>query len=248
MRVILAAALTAALSSTAMAQAPAAGAAAAAEPAQKAQPSMAELAKMPSDKPKLSYAMGYQLGSEIAGRKVDVDINTVVKGLQDAFAKRQPVHKPEDLAQQLAILSARIQDQAMTEFKKVADENKRKADAYLAQAKGKKGMIALPSGILYRVIDEGTGARPTPTSTVTMHYRGQLTDGTEFDSSYVRNEPATIKLDETMDGWKEVLPKMKVGDRWEIVLPPAKAFGERGTRGIGPNEALVFDIKLMSVK
>jgi FKBP-type peptidyl-prolyl cis-trans isomerase FklB len=236
---LIALALGLCLSFSALAQAPAAQSAPAQAPAR---PAVAQ------DKNKLSYAMGFQLGSEISGRKVDVDIATVIRGLQDGFAKKEPTVSKEDMAAQLEVLGNKMREQAMAEFTKVAAENKAKSATFLAQAKTKKGVVALPSGILYRVIDEGNGARPTKTSEVTVHYRGQLMDGFEFDSSYSRNQPVSFKVDEVLKGWQEVLPLMKTGDRWEVYLPPEQAYGERGSRGIGPNEVLVFDIKLVGVK
>lgn len=220
-------------------------------PAAQPAPAQAAAAQRPAvaaDKNKLSYAMGFQLGSEISGRKVDVDINTVMRGLQDGFAKKNPTVSKEDMAGQLDLLGNKMREQALAEFTKVAGENKAKSATFMATAKAKKGVLALPSGILYRVIDEGNGARPTKTSEVTVHYRGQLMDGFEFDSSYSRNQPVSFKVNEVLKGWQEVLPMMKIGDRWEVYLPPEQAYGERGSRGIGPNEVLVFDIKLVSVK
>ena len=108
--------------------------------------------------------------------------------------------------------------------------------------------MVLPSGIQYRVIEEGTGRKAAPTSEVTVHYRGSLTNGFEFDSSFARGVPAKFKVDTVIDGWKEVLPLMKIGDHWQVFLPPEKAYGMRGQGPIGPNEALVFDIKLVDVK
>ncbi|MCB1636338.1 MAG: FKBP-type peptidyl-prolyl cis-trans isomerase, partial [Xanthomonadales bacterium] len=118
----------------------------------------------------------------------------------------------------------------------------------LAENRSKKGVVVLPSGIQYRVIDEGNGARPTPTSEVEVHYRGSLVSGFEFDSSFARNQPATFKIDQVLKGWQEVLPLMRVGDQWQVFLPPEMAYGDKGPRPIGPNQALIFDIKLISIK
>ena len=113
---------------------------------------------------------------------------------------------------------------------------------------GKKGIVTLPSGIQYRVIEEGNGKRPLKNSEVTVHYRGSLTSGLEFDSSFARGVPAKFKVDAVLKGWQDVLPMMKVGDHWQIFLPPEQAYGMRGQGPIGPNEALVFEIKLVDVK
>lgn len=203
---------------------------------------------VPLDKAKLGYALDYKLGNDINQSKTEVDIAQVLKGVQDASAKKDPAFSREDLAKQLFSLDEKLRTEARAEFDKVATENKAASDKFLADNKAKKGVVTLPSGIQYRVIDEGNGNRPTKTSTVKVHYRGSLPNGTEFDSSFARGEPVEFQVDQVLKGWQEVLPLMRVGDMWQIVLPPDQAFGEQGPRGIGPNQALVYDIKLMEIK
>lgn len=205
-------------------------------------------APVPLDKAKLGYALGYKLGNDINQSKTEVDMAQVIRGVQDASAKKDPAFSREDLAKQLYSLDEKLRTEARAEFDKVATENKAASDKYLAENRAKKGVVTLPSGIQYRVIDEGNGNRPTKTSTVKVHYRGSLPNGTEFDSSFARGEPVEFQVDQVLKGWQEVLPLMRVGDMWQIVLPPDQAFGEQGPRGIGPNQALVYDIKLMEIK
>ena len=138
--------------------------------------------------------------------------------------------------------------QARAEFERMARENKQRSDAFLAANRAKPGVTVLPSGIQYRVIEEGNGKRPLKNSEVTVHYRGSLTSGLEFDSSFARGVPAKFKVDAVLKGWQDILPMMKVGDHWQIFLPPEQAYGMRGQGPIGPNEALVFEIKLVDVK
>lgn len=203
-----------------------------------------------TDKAKLSYAIGYEIGRDFTERKMDVDINTVIRALQDGYAKKTPAVADETMRDVLGKMQDKMRDEAMTKFKLLADENKTKSAKFMAENKAKKGIVTLPSGVQYRVIEEGTGTkRPTAQSEISVHYRGSLSSGLEFDSSFARGEPVHFKVDSVVKGWQEVLPLMKVGDHWQIFVPPELAFGDRGQPPrIGPNEALVFEIKLLDVK
>jgi FKBP-type peptidyl-prolyl cis-trans isomerase FklB len=202
----------------------------------------------PIDKNKLSYAIGYEIGRDFVEKKMDVDVNTVIRAIQDGFAKR-PSSVPEaEMKAVLGQMRDKMIGEAKTRYESAARENKAKSDKFMAENRSKKGIVVLPSGIQYRVIEEGTGRKASPTAEVTVHYRGSLTNGFEFDSSFARGVPAKFKVDTVIDGWKEVLPLMKIGDHWQVFLPPEKAYGMRGQGPIGPNEALVFDIKLVDVK
>ncbi len=201
-----------------------------------------------TDKGKLSYAIGYEVGSDFLEKNLDVDLATVIKGIQDGHAKRAPAVDPTAMRDALEKMSAKLKAEAMAKYEALAKENKTKSDQFLAANKLKKGIITLPNGIQYRVIEEGTGKRPLKTSEVSVHYRGSLTSGLEFDSSFARGTPSTFKVDSVLPGWQDVLPLMKVGDNWQIFLPPEHAYGVRGQGPIGPNETLVFEIKLVDVK
>ncbi len=202
----------------------------------------------PIDRNKLSYAIGYEIGRDFVEKKMDVDVNTVIRAIQDGYAKR-PSSVPEaEMKTVLGQMRDKMIGEAKTRYEAAARDNKAKSDRFLAENRSKKGIVVLPSGIQYRVIEEGTGRKATPTSEVTVHYRGSLTNGFEFDSSFARGVPAKFKVDTVIDGWKEILPLMKIGDHWQVFLPPEKAYGMRGQGPIGPNEALVFDIKLVDVK
>ena len=228
----------------------AAGFAAAQAPAQAPAGSApaAPAAAGPIDRNKVSYAIGYEIGRDFIEKKMDVDVNTVIRAIQDGYAKRNPTVPEAEMRQALSAMREKMIGEAKTKYEQLARENKVKSDKFLAENRTKKGIVVLPSGIQYQVIEEGTGRQPAVTSNVTVHYRGSLTNGFEFDSSFARGQPASFKVDGLMDGWKEVLPKMKVGDYWRVFLPPEKAYGMRGQGPIGPNEALVFDIKLIDVK
>jgi FKBP-type peptidyl-prolyl cis-trans isomerase FklB len=131
----------------------------------------------------------------------------------------------------------------------VAKKNLDAGQAFLEANKKKEGVVTLPSGLQYKVVTEGKGKQPKSTDTVVAHYRGTLINGTEFDSSYQRNEPATFPVGGVIKGWQEALPLMKEGAKWQVYIPSDLAYGPRGAGGdIGPNEVLIFDIELLSVK
>lgn len=202
-----------------------------------------------TDKGKLSYAIGYQIGSDFVERKMDVDVNTVIRALQDGYAKRNPSVPEEQMRDVLGKFQQKMMTEAKAEFDKLAGDNKAKSQKFLAENRAKKGIVSLPSGVQYRVIEDGTGARPNANSDVTVHYRGSLSSGLEFDSSFARGEPVHFKVKDVIKGWQEVLPLMSAGAHWQIFVPAELAYGERGQPPrIGPNEALVFEIKLVEVK
>ena len=234
-------AIALAASGAVLAQATPAPAASAARPA-------AAAPAGPIDKNKLSYAIGYEIGSDFIEKNMQVDLNTVIRAIQDGYAKRAATVPEAEMRQVLGAMREKMIGEAKVKYEKIARENKIKSDRFLAENKAKKGIVVLPSGIQYRVIEEGTGRRATATSEVTVHYRGSLSNGFEFDSSFARGQPASFKVNTVIDGWKEVLPLMKIGDNWQVFLPPEKAYGMRGQGPIGPNEPLVFDIKLIDVK
>ncbi len=221
---------------------------AAAAPAAQQQKAPAPLTA--ADKPNLSYAIGYQIGSDFLDRKIDIDLNAVIKAMQDGYAKRQPTVAPETMGDVLMRMQYQVMSQAKAEYDKAASANKAKSAAFLAENKGKKGVVTLPSGVQYLVIEEGNGAKhPTLQSDVTVNFRSSLTSGLELDSSFARGEPFKFKVAEVIKGWQEVIPLMKVGDYWRIFVPAEYAYGERGDgRRVGPNEVMVFEMKLMDTK
>lgn len=202
-----------------------------------------------SDKGKLSYAIGYELGRDFAEKQMDIDIATVIRAIQDGHAKRGPAVAEADMRAALEAMQAKMMEQAQREFERVSGENKAKSDQFLAQNRGKTGVVALPSGIQYRVIEEGNGSRPAPSSDVMIHFRGSLHTGQEFASTYTGNQPVSMKVSENpIPGLREVLPLMKQGSRWEVFLPADQAYGNSPRSPVGPNQAVVFDVKLVEVK
>ena len=209
------------------------------------------------DKNKTSYAIGYRMGIEFLGRKggeFDLNIEEAIKGIRDASAKKEPKVSKEDMVLNFQNYENKMKQRQFEAYKKLAETNKKRSDDFLKQNRRKKGIKELASGVQYRVIEDGSGRKPTLDNEVVIHYRGSLI-GTknpdnyqEFDSSFVRGEPKTIKISEVLKGWQEVLPLMRVGAKWQIFIPPELAYGVRGQRPIGPNEVLIFDINLLEIK
>ncbi len=198
-----------------------------------------------SDKQKFSYTVGYQIGQNIKRQNLDLDSKAFTQGAQDAISSAKPRLKAEEM-------QAAIQSQQKKEMEKqevLVKKNLEAGQAFLEANKKKEGVITLPSGLQYKVITEGKGKQPKSTDTVVAHYRGTLTNGTEFDSSYKRNEPATFPVAGVIKGWQEVLPLMKEGAKWQVYIPAELGYGSHGAGAvIGPNEVLIFDIELLSVK
>lgn len=202
------------------------------------------------DKTRLSYAIGYQIGTQFANSaQPDVDIAILVKALQDGYAKRPPGVSIDVMQQQLVNFDAKVQRDSVVAFRRVATANAERSADFLAKNKSKPGVVTLPSGIQYNVLARGRGAQAQVTSTVVVNYRGALIDGTEFDSSYAHGKPVTFTVNRVIAGWQDVIPRMHVGDKWKVVIPPQLAYGERGELPrIGPNEALVFEIELVDIR
>lgn len=202
------------------------------------------------DKNKLSYAIGYQIGSQFANGDPDIDVPTLQRAIQDAYAKKQPAVSMQDMHDQLKRLDQQMHTQAEAQFKRIAQANARKSADYMERNRQQPGVIQLPSGIQYAVLKKGDGrVNPNVTSQVTANYRGMLVDGTEFDSTWARGVPVKFAVDKVIPGWQYVIPLMHVGDRWKVVIPPNLAYGTAGALPrIGPNEALVFEIELLDIQ
>jgi len=196
----------------------------------------------------VSYSIGYQMGSDFMKQKVELNTEALIKGLDDGLKGTQPLMTEKEMHDTLINLKKKIMAAQQAEMKEKAAKNLAEGQAFLAENAKKEGVVSLPSGLQYKVIEEGTGASPKPEDTVTVHYRGTLIDGTEFDSSYSRNEPATFRADQVILGWTEALQLMKEGSKWQLFLPAQLAYGERQAgRLIGPNSTLIFEVELISV-
>ena len=204
----------------------------------------ADAVTLKTQKEKLSYIMGVQAGNDMKRQAIDVDPAIVAKGMQDAILGNKLLISDQEAKEVVAT----YQKERAEEKKKLAEKNKQEGAAFLAENKKKKGIKTLPSGLQYKVMKEGTGKTPKATDTVVTQFKGTLIDGTEFASSYQRNEPATLPVTGVMPGWTEALQLMKEGSKWQLFVPPELAYGEQGAGPIGPNATLIFEIELVAVK
>jgi FKBP-type peptidyl-prolyl cis-trans isomerase FklB len=208
-------------------------------------PAMAQ--DLSSDKGKLSYAVGWDIGEDIKRRGAEFDVETVIAAIRDSVADKDPQVPAEEMVAMLTELQQKVRQEQAEAFQKLAEENQKVSEEFLAKNRSKNGIVALPSGVQYRIIEEGEGSRPGMESTVRVHYRGSKINGHEFDSSFARGVPEEFTVNAVLKGWQEVLPLMKTGATWQVFVPPELAFGARGNPPVGPNEALVFDLKLVEV-
>jgi len=200
-------------------------------------------------KEKVSYCIGLNMGKSMKQEQVDIDLDILFRGLKDALSDAKPALTDAEITEALATFQKEMTTKQADRLKDAADKNKKEGDAFLAENGKKEGVKTLPSGLQYKVIKAGTGKTPKATDTVVTHYRGTLLDGTEFDSSIKRAEPATFVVNEVIPGWTEALQLMKVGDKWQLFLPTALGYGDRGAgRAIGPNATLVFEVELLEIK
>lgn len=185
-----------------------------------------------------SYAIGIDIGTNFRRNGIALDFNSLLAGLKDALAGAKPQYDQQTCRRALQQLSNQQKE-------KMVDRNKQ----YLEENKGAPGVQVTSSGLQYKVLKQGVGATPKASDTVSTHYRGTLIDGTEFDSSYARSQPATFPVGGVIPGWTEALQLMKVGDKWQLVIPSELAYGERGAGDmISPHSTLIFEIELLGIE
>jgi FKBP-type peptidyl-prolyl cis-trans isomerase FklB len=191
-----------------------------------------------------SYGIGLQMGEQLRGVFSTVSLEAALAGLQDAFLGTQPRLDEAAINDAFGVIQEQIQREKAEQSKTMAAEGQ----AFLAENAKRDGVVTTPSGLQYEVISMGTGARPTRANTVRTHYRGTLINGTEFDSSYRRGQPAEFPVSGVIAGWTEALQLMPTGSKWRLYIPHQLAYGERGAGAdIGPFQALIFDIELVSI-
>ncbi|UCH54316.1 MAG: FKBP-type peptidyl-prolyl cis-trans isomerase [Pseudomonadota bacterium] len=201
--------------------------------------------ELKSDDQKFSYAVGVQIGNNLQRQGVGYDAKAISQGIEDALAGGKT--KMTEAEMRVAI-EAR-QKKEVEKREAAAAKNLEAGKAFLADNKKKPGVVTRDSGLQYKVIKDGKGKQPKASDTVSVHYRGTLINGTEFDSSHKRGEPATFPVNGVIQGWQEVLPLMKEGAKWQVWIPSELAYGARGAgHNIGPNETLIFEIELISIK
>jgi FKBP-type peptidyl-prolyl cis-trans isomerase FkpA len=204
--------------------------------------------KLETEKDKISYVIGLQIAGSLAQIKDEVDLKVLMRGIETGLAGQEPVITEEEAMAVQQAFADRLQAKRAAEMQEMAQKNRAEGEAFLAQNKGKRGVVTTESGLQYQVVTQGTGPRPAATDTVRVHYTGTLLDGTKFDSSHDRGQPAQFALNAVIPGWTEGLQLMPVGSKYTLWLPSELAYGDRGTPGpIGPNATLVFDVELLEI-
>ena len=204
-------------------------------------------------KQKFSYALGMNIGTNLGNtlkkQSVEVDWNLVAQGLKESTSGAKTRLTEEEAKAVLNEVQAEVSKQMQEKAQQVAAANKTEGEAFLAANKEKEGVVTLPSGLQYKIVNAGTGPKPAASDSVSCNYRGTLVNGTEFDSSYKRGQPATFEVDRVIKGWTEALQLMPVGSKWQLFIPSNLAYGETGQPrgGIEPNATLIFDVELLSI-
>jgi FKBP-type peptidyl-prolyl cis-trans isomerase FklB len=207
-----------------------------------------EAASLKTQRDKISYIIGMDAGKNLKVQSIDVDPDIFMKGFKDALSGNKSLLSDDIIKESMAVFQDEIMKKHEDELKKAAAQNKKEGEAFLAENKKKEGVVTLASGLQYKVIKEGDGKSPKETDTVTVNYQGTFIDGTEFDSSYKRNQPATLQVNGVIPGWTEALQLMKVGSKWQLFIPAGLAYGEQGAgKVIGPNATLIFEVELISI-
>jgi len=206
-----------------------------------------------TQKEKFSYALGMNigkgLGANLKSQSVEVDWNLVSQGLKDSSSGGKTRLTQEEAQAVLTEVQNEVRKQQQEKTQQDAATNKTEGEAFLAANKSKDGVVTLPSGLQYKILSAGTGPKPTATDSVKCNYRGTLINGTEFDSSYKRGQPATFGVNQVIKGWTEALQLMPVGSKWQLFIPSSLAYAERGAGAdIGPNATLIFEVELLSIE
>lgn len=195
-----------------------------------------------TQKDKESYAIGMDVGSNLRQESVEIDLSNLMKGLKDSLAGSKTLLTEDEKRAVLSALKAKVQ-------KKREEANMKASQEFLAANKSKEGVVTLPSGLQYKILEAGSGPKPTSSDSVVCNYRGTTIDGKEFDSSYKRGQPATFPVSGVIKGWTEALQLMPVGSKWQLFIPGDLAYGARGAGpDIGPNATLVFEVELISIQ
>ena len=205
--------------------------------------------QLKDQKDKASYSIGYDIGETFKKQNVELNPDTLFSGLKDALAGKEATLSKEDREKTLQAFQKEMMEKQIAASKEAATKNQAEGEKFLAENKKKDGVKTTASGLQYKVLKEGSGAAPKETDTVVTNYKGTLIDGTEFDSSYKRNEPASFPVNRVIKGWTEALQLMKPGAKYQLFIPSSLAYGERGAgQLIGPNATLIFEVELLSIK
>lgn len=210
----------------------------------------AEKMELKTPKEKTSYAIGMNIASGLKRDEIDIDADILGKAIKDVLAGQKTALTEDEARTAIMDLQKVMQEQQQTKMKAVGEKNAKEGEKFLAENKKKEGVKTLASGLQYQVITEGKGKSPKATDKVSVQYKGTLLDGTEFDSSYKRGQPASFPVNGVIKGWTEALQLMKEGAKWKLFIPASLAYGENGPQGspIGPNATLIFEVELISIQ
>jgi len=199
---------------------------------------------------KVSYSIGLNIGQNMKRDSIEINPDVLLRGIMDAsLDSASRLMTDAQMQETMTTFQKEMQMKQQENARLAGEKNRVEGEAYLAANSKKEGVITLPSGLQCRIMTKGTGRKPSATSTVTTHYVGKLINGTEFDSSVKRGEPATFPVNGVIRGWTEALQMMPVGSKWELVIPPSLGYGEQGAGGvIPPSAVLVFEVELLSIK
>jgi len=208
-----------------------------------------------TEKEKMSYAVGVDMGRNLRQLETEVDFDLLIKGVKDGLSGEKLLLTEKELfavrnATQKEMRRRQTAERQKKELarKRTEEDDKKAGESFLAENGTKDGVVSLPSGLQYRILKAGDGRKPMETDTVVCHYRGTLIDGTEFDSSYARGKPSTFKIAGVIPGWREALKLMPEGSKWRLFVPPGLAYGTKGAgRKIGPNATLIFELELVAI-
>ena len=221
----------------------------AAEPHRKPTTAAKKPLVLSTQKQKASYAIGLNIGKNMKKDSVDVDTEILARGIRDALQDAKPLLTDEETKAALVELQTEVRKRQQEEYQAAADKNQKDGETFLAANKTKEGVVTLPSGLQYRILQEGSGPKPAATDTVVCNYRGTLLNATEFDSSAKHGGPATFTVNQVIKGWTEALQLMPVGSKWELFVPSELAYGPRAAGpDIGPNSTLIFEVELLSIQ
>ena len=199
-----------------------------------------------SQKDKMSYIIGMDLGKNFQKQEMEIDADILAQGIKDGISGGKPLLSEQEVRETLAGFQTEMTAKQMALAKKRGEKNKKEGEAFLAENKTKDGVVTLPSGLQYKILKAGNGQKPTDADTVDCQFRAALLDGTEFDANR-GGKSVTFEVKGAIPGWKEALKLMPLGSRWQLVVPPQLAYGEKGAGSIGPNATLVFEIELISI-
>lgn len=205
--------------------------------------------KLDTPKSRISYTIGANIGHDFKTQKMDVDVDILLAGMKDSMAGKELKLTDEEMASEIQNFQKEMQAKLAAEMEGLAAKNKAEGEAFLTKNATAEGVVVTASGLQYKILEPGAGDAPGADDVATVHYRGTLIDGTQFDSSYDRGQPATFPVSGVIAGWTEALQLMKPGAKWQLVIPAELAYGERGAgQDIGPNATLLFDVELVSVE